>query len=117
MIGKVIFPQYEPVPIDYTEVATPLCFTDIASDLEAYAQMLPLGFEEPSRLILWQHQIDWLMKEWQAEERDKIRFGFEWLYDSSLPVGTIKVSAPSVKQVPRSDFPRSIFDIPVEVAN
>lgn len=117
MLGKVAFPQYEPVPIDYTEVATPLCFTDIASDLEAYARELPLGFEEPSRLILWQHQIDWLSKEWWARERNTLRFTYEWTLDGSLADGTIKVSAPSVKQVPRSDFPRSIFDIPVEVAN
>lgn len=45
--------------IDYTEVAAPLTFDQIADDIT----QIHLQFYSPSKLRLWEHQVDWLIKQ------------------------------------------------------
>lgn len=51
------------IRLDYTDVATPLTFKQIREDLDE----LHAKFDEkPEELILWEHQIDWLVKNERA---------------------------------------------------
>lgn len=45
--------------LDYREVAKPLTFRAIKEDLDA---LYGAGAPEPKKLILWEHQMDWLVK-------------------------------------------------------
>jgi hypothetical protein len=45
--------------LDYREVARPLTFRMIKEDLDA---LFAAGAPEPKKIILWEHQMDWLVK-------------------------------------------------------
>lgn len=45
--------------LDYREVARPLTFRAIKEDLDA---IYTIGAPEPKKLIMWEHQMDWLVK-------------------------------------------------------
>lgn len=45
--------------LDYREVAQPLTFRMIKDDLDA---LFTAGAPEPKKIILWEHQMNWLVK-------------------------------------------------------
>lgn len=47
------------IKLDYTNIAAPLTFKQIREDLDELHAKFD---EEPEELVLWEHQVDWLVK-------------------------------------------------------
>lgn len=70
---QISVPRFERV-LDLTEVAQPLTLDDIINDIDEIA----LGGipNAPVKIIVWEHQRDWLLKCWS---RDRVGIGaYSW---------------------------------------
>lgn len=52
------------IALDYTEDAAPLTIDRLKLGVDAFDSLT--GGGAPSKIIMWQHQLDWLIKEGEA---------------------------------------------------